>query len=326
MKKGQKIGLIIAAVVLGLGLVKNSLIKAAVQLGAKTVVGTPVTVEKLSIGLLNQKIRIKNFKVYNPDGFPKEILIDIPEVSVDYDIGALLTGKIHLRLLAINMKEMILIKNEKGELNVNSLKVSKDAEAQQKSGEEVPAEKKKSKSMMMQIDEMRLTVRKVIMKDFTVKENSPKITVYDVGIQDKVFQNISSAEELVARVMSATFGSTALKGAGVYGAVTILGTAFLPAGIAAAVFMDHEASQVFSSKIAQIFPKIRDFVASQGTVNAQDPEQGTISVTMGKFKVEVSCQTQDDGRVKVSVSAQRFMIPNKGEAERILYQISEMLK
>ncbi len=42
--------------------------------------------------LLNRR----DFRMYNPEGFPREILVDIPKISVSCNLGELLKGKIYL--------------------------------------------------------------------------------------------------------------------------------------------------------------------------------------------------------------------------------------
>ena len=103
MKNWQKLAAIAVVALIGLGMIKNFLIKEAIVTFGSKIVGAPIHIGQLSLGLLTQKIHIRDFKLYNPPGFPDEPLIDFPEMRVDYDVFALLSGKVHLRLLIVNM-------------------------------------------------------------------------------------------------------------------------------------------------------------------------------------------------------------------------------
>ena len=147
LEKWQKILIIVVIVFLCLGIIKNPLIKSVVTIGASKVVGAPVHIDSFAVGVFKQSVRIKGFKLYNPKGFPEEPLIDIPEVSVDYNLPALLGGKLHLPLIVVNLKEMVVIRNKDGKLNVDALKVAqkKEEPVKQPVEEKKPEVKKPSK-------------------------------------------------------------------------------------------------------------------------------------------------------------------------------------
>ena len=217
--------IITVAVLFVLGILKDQIIKAVVTVGATQVVGAPVHIDGMSVGIFRQSVRIKGFKMYNPAGFPRGLLVDIPFISVDYDLPAILKGDLHLPFLVLDLKEMTVIKNREGKLNVDALKVAQKGQQEQK-----PA-----KSMPLRIDVATLNLGKVVVKDYT-KGERPSVQVYDIGVHNKTFKDIKSAEQFVALVMVQAMGPTALKSAAIYSAATFLGVAILPLGAAAAVY------------------------------------------------------------------------------------------
>ena len=137
---GVIIVFLIAAVIF-----KNQLIKTAITTGATNVVGAPVKINKFSLGIFNQTIRIKDFKIFNPEGFPEGVLVDMPEISVDYDLSALLKKNLHFKKLVIDLKQVGIYKNKDGELNVDSLKIveqgpkyTKGAEKKEEPSDPIP--------------------------------------------------------------------------------------------------------------------------------------------------------------------------------------------
>ena len=219
--------IIAVAVLFVLGILKDQIIRVAVTIGATQVVGAPVHIDGMSVGIFRQSVRVKGFKMYNPAGFPRGLMIDIPAISVGYDLPALLKGDLHLPLLVLDLKEMIVVKNKEGKLNVDALKVAQKGKDQQ--------EQKPAKAMPLRIDVATLNLGKVIVKDYT-KGERPQVQSYDIGVHNKTFRDIKSAEQFAALVMVQAMGPTALKNAAIYSAASFLGVAILPLGAAAAVY------------------------------------------------------------------------------------------
>lgn len=185
----KKIRIIVLTVVLlfGFCLVRDFLVKSLIDTVATSITGAPVSVGGLSLSVIRQSIKISNFRMYNPKGFARGVLVDIPRMSVALNLGALISGKIHLRQLELDIKEIGMVKNKEGKLNVDSLKIA----------EEKPAEKEKkrpAKHLAMQIDVISLGMGKVVSKDYSVA-GAPVVKVYDINAR-KTYKNITSAQQL----------------------------------------------------------------------------------------------------------------------------------
>ena len=167
MKKKQLIFCSIILCFLVLAVIKDQAVKITVGLAAKKILGTDVAIGGLSLGIFRPRIVIKDLKVYNPQGFPKAALIDIPRISVEYDLPALLQKKVYLKRLELNLKNIIVLKNKDGKLNIDSLKVSEK--------EDKPV--KKQSAMPFKIDYLVLTVGQVVYKDYSAGEK-PRIDNY----------------------------------------------------------------------------------------------------------------------------------------------------
>ncbi len=111
---------IVALVVLVLA--RNIVLKAMVEGGVKAATGMPLKMEKLDLDLSKTFIDIEGLVVENPAGFHDTTLVDIPKILVDYQLFGLLKGKAHLENLEFDMKQFTVVKNEKGELNLDRLR------------------------------------------------------------------------------------------------------------------------------------------------------------------------------------------------------------
>lgn len=312
---------VIIVAVISICVVKDQAIKSVITAQAARVVGAPVEIGSFSLGIFKQAVRIKGFKLHNPPGYPREVLLDVPEISVDYDLPALFKNKLHLAVVVVDIKELTLIKNKEGKLNVDALKV-----AQQK--EKLPeqeAKKKPSGQMPMQIDVLTLTVGQVVYKDFSAGP-TPSVRSFDAGIKEKTYKNITSAQQLVALVLTESMKATAIKGAGIYGAGALLGIGFLPAGVAGILMGENSARLEFDKDYDAVFDAVLRVAGEMGKIAREDKAAGVIKGTVSGSSVAIKIIKQNARTTQVVVSAKKMLIPKPQIAEGVLRRISETLR
>jgi len=316
--KCVKIAGILAIFVLVIALFKNQVVKSVVEMTASRVLGTKVQIDGLALGVLKPAVRVQGFRVYNPQGFPKGILLDVAEVVVEYDLPALLRGKLYFPLIVFDLKEMVVVKNKEGILNVDALKVVPKEEGPSK-------EKEKFKPLDMKIDVLTLNVGKVIFKDYSQGEE-PVVQGYDVRFKNKTYRNIKSAQQIAALIMIEAMKPTAIQGAKVYGAAALLGVGFLPAGIAGTLIGKDSGRDEFSVDYKKAFGASRDILKKSGEFLSGDEQSGILKANVNGNSVTVRVTKRDVGKTEIIVSARKFMIPQPEAARGILYQIGERLK
>ena len=199
------VGILVVVIVVVLALVfgRNILAKSIVVGGIKQVCGLKIDIAKVDIGL--PSVTVQGLMVYNPDGFQDKILADIPEISFDLDLPGFFKNKVHLGKLKLNVREIDVILNEKGKLNVNSL-----ALLLPKPGGGKPPD--------IKIDELAVKIVKVGYKGYLpvagVKTNefNPNIdeTFHDVTDPSKVASQIM--QRIVSRIGVGSFSNFAVKG------------------------------------------------------------------------------------------------------------------
>lgn len=317
MGKTIKIIIVVLAVFIGLGIVKDQIIKAAVQAGASRVLGTDVRVGGLSFGILRPSVRVRAFKIDNPQGFPKGSMLDITEAGVDYDLPALLAGKLHFPLVILDLNEMVVIKNPDGVLNVDALKV-----AGKKETAPVKKQEKPSEPFSLEIDVLRLNVNRVIFKDYT-RGKEPLVQVFDVNLKDKTYKDIQSAQQLAALIMVEAMKPTAIKGAKIYGVATVLGAGFLPAGIAGTLLGKDSARTEFGVSFDRVYQSALDILRENGTITGTSRTDGMIKADVNGHNVTAKITKLEQGKTEVVITARKFLIPRPELVQGILYQIQE---
>ena len=315
MKKTFFILVVVIIIFLGLGIIKDQIIKSVVAIVTSQVTGAPVEIERFSLGVFKQSVRISGFKIFNPSGFPKGILVDLPKINVDYDLFSLLSGKLHLLNVEVELKEMGLVKNKEGKLNVDSLKVVK--EDKKKKG-------KASGQMPMQIDMLKLGMGRIIFKDYSLGVE-PVIKAYDINLH-KAYKNITSAQQLTALILAEPMKAAGIQGAQIYGVAMLAGVAFLPVAIVATFAGKDSVAEDFAVDFNRAYNASLSVLKVMGKISKEDRPAGVIVAEVNSAKVELRINKKANNKTEILVSARRYLLPRPEVAGGILYEISGKLK
>ncbi len=203
------IGFLIFIVIIVAG--KNVIVKAAVTTGVKAATGLSLSIKKMKIGILSTLIGIDELKLYNPKGFEDPVMADIPEVYVDYRLGAFFKKKVHLDEVRLHLKEFVVVKNKDGRLNLDSL-TSIGAAEETKEGtqkkKEAPQKKSKAAAPKIKIDLLKLKIDKVYYKDYS-KGGTPSVKEFNVNI-DVTYENITDPKALVNLIVVKAMANTTI--------------------------------------------------------------------------------------------------------------------
>ena len=316
MKKILIVLAIVIVVILAIGIIKDQIVKSVVTVVATQVTGAPVHIDGFSLGVFSQSVRISGFKMYNPEGFSKGILVDVPKINVAYDLKALLKKKIHLVNVEIELKEMGLEKNKEGKLNVDELKVAKQQGEKQKGGS--------SGQMPMQIDMFKLGIGKIVSKDYSTA-GEPVVKVYDINIK-KNYKNITSVQQLAALILVEPMKSAGIQGAKIYGVAMLAGVAVLPVGIAATFAGRDSVQQDFAASFDNVYNVSLAVLNKMGKVTKEDKSGGIIKADINSAQVALKINKKTNNKTGLIISARKYLFPKPEIANGVLYEISEKLK
>lgn len=314
MKKLLMVALIAVVFFSVLGFAKDQVIKSTISASVNIVTGTPVEIKNFSFGVIRQAARIKNLKIFNPKGFPPGVLLDVPRVSFDYNLFSLLMGKVYLKQLTLELREIGVIKNKQGEINIDSLKLVKEKEAKPENKKDIP----------MQLDIFNFKVDRLVFKDFSVGEK-PSIQVYDINL-NKSYKNITSVKQLIALLMSEPMKAVGIKSAAIYGVSVIAGVAVLPVAVAGSMVKRDSVEEVFDADFQAAYSISLAILKDIGEVYLEDKEDGIIKAKVEGCKVSLRIRSLSPKSTQVTVSARKFNFPKPQIAGGILYRISERLK
>jgi hypothetical protein len=196
MKKipGAVIGLIVILIA-GLLIGKNIVAKTVISGGVKAVTGLQLDIGRMDVSLTDTLIGINDMKLYNPDEFSDRVMVDLPEIYVDYDLGAFIDGRVHLEEVRINLKELTVVRNRDGTLNLDALKAAKSGER----AEEPKEEAGDGKRPEISIDLMKLRIGKAVYKDYS-KGGKPRVLEYNIGL-DEEYRDITDLDKMAKIIL-----------------------------------------------------------------------------------------------------------------------------
>lgn len=286
-------------------LFREAIIKTVVETVVSMEIGAPVSIDSVKIENNRDTLIFKGFKIYNPKGYPDHVLMKIKDMNLIYDREKLREFYLHVTYLDAEIGRIVVIKNKKGELNINALKLGED-------------------NNRFHIDVFELSIDQVVYEDHS-QAGEPDIKVYDVKIKDKSFHDIPSMDYFFNLILQQAIENTAIKGAAAYGIIAAAGVTFWPAGAAIVVLGKDSASASLKVGDGTLFNAAVKTLEGIGKVNFKDEKKGTINATSKGFIISVKIVKKDEKGSNITVSARKLVIPSSDYAKSVLYQISEEL-
>src|ERR1035438_1671559 len=106
----------------GIFLARNFIARVSVEYGAKKITGFPLEIGSVDVGLFSSKVDVRNLKLMNPPEFQEKMFVDMPQLYIDYRLRSMLSGAPHINDMLINIKQLVVVKTDKGDSNAMKLK------------------------------------------------------------------------------------------------------------------------------------------------------------------------------------------------------------
>jgi len=252
----------VVIVCFALGMVKDALIMGAAKQVVRGMTGLKLHMDGFRVGIITQVVDIKGLRLSNPANFKEPVMANIPEIYMSLDIWALLKNQAHIKEMRLDLKEFVVEKNERGELNLNSLNVVKsDASARpspaaQKSA--APA-KKEGKEIAFKIDKLKLKIGKVIYKDYS--SGTLQTREFNINI-DETYSDIEDPMVLASLIITKALMNTTIASLSSFDLTSIRGA--LPADLSGQMAAVQKTVDRASKALTQALG------ASSGTASTQE--------------------------------------------------------
>ena len=210
MKIFSKILIILLVILAVLFLGRNLIVKTAVEQGVGFVTGLKLSMQKLNIGVFNTSLHIRGLEILNPKGFEERVMLNMPEILVDYNLTDIIGGTIHLEEVIIDLQEFNVVKSSEGKLNLDSLKAvqkGKEAEKEKPVKEEKPP--KEAAPLDLQIDRLNLRFGTLAFKDYEKRPEKPTEQSLKLNL-DETYTDITNPQVLVAIIVQKALRNAAV--------------------------------------------------------------------------------------------------------------------
>lgn len=185
----------VLVVLIGLAvLFRGEIVKSMMEKQIYAQTGMRTTIGSVDIGINRPVVKIESLRIYNPPGFDDSRFVDIPEIYVEYDRRALVSRKLHLRLVRFHLADVNIVENTEGKKNVEYL-LEKQKEFEAKSGKEG-----KPALEFVGIDTLKLRVGQVRFRSLKNPGRNRDVRL-DINEELKNVKSASDFTGLVARVM-----------------------------------------------------------------------------------------------------------------------------
>ncbi len=187
--------LLLIFILLGSYVFRNQLVKAVVQKGAEKSLGLNVKLGKVNLDFIGTKVEIRDFQIMNPEEYTQSVMFSMPEMYIDYNLKSIISGKVHLEEIRLNIEQLTAERNAQGDLNLSIFQPKQ--ETQQKKTGPSPSEKtEESKpSRDMQIDLASIKLGKMVFKDYSQGEE-PQVKELNVNLE-QTYKDITDIQSLI---------------------------------------------------------------------------------------------------------------------------------
>ena len=165
----------------------DSIARSVAEARLRTETGREIKLGKLEIGLLNPRVTVEHFVLYNSAEFGGSPLLDLAELHLEYDRPALRAGKLHLKLLRFNLAELNIVKSKDGKSNLEELKGALEFKK--------PKEQRKE---FVGIDTLNLTLGKLRVLDMNAPSQARE---FNVGVRNEIVTDLKTPADFQKKLL-----------------------------------------------------------------------------------------------------------------------------
>ena len=100
---------------------RDLIVKQLAERQIRKATGLEPEIGDVSFSVLEPKVTLNNFRLYNTAEFGGTLFLEVPELHVEYDRAALRRHELHIIFLRVNLHELDVVKNSAGATNLMSV-------------------------------------------------------------------------------------------------------------------------------------------------------------------------------------------------------------
>ena len=183
--------LLVAAVLL-----MDTIVKSVLETRIREKTGREVKIGSLNLSLLNSRVTIQNFKLYNTAALGGGPFLDLPEIHVELDRPALARRQLHFKVIRLHLAELNLVSSAAGRPNLGPLPRFDPSVLTNQIPRTVG--NRDDKLEFAGIDTLNLTLGKIKQTDLKQPANSRE---FPLGVTNEVITGIRDGRDLQVKLL-----------------------------------------------------------------------------------------------------------------------------
>lgn len=193
--------LLIVVIFVGVYVGRNAIVKAVIESSVKSATGLDLIVGKVNIDFKNTKVGINQLQIKNPKGFEDALMLNVPEVLVNFELKELMNKVMHLEEVRLHIDQLVIVKNKEGVLNLSAFSMKQNEQGTSKPAtKESVAKDEKTEAPIksIKIDSVFIKLGKIVYKDYS-QGTTPKIKEFNANIEETM-QNVTDVAAVFAMI------------------------------------------------------------------------------------------------------------------------------
>lgn len=182
-KWAWRLALLVIALGVVLFLSKDAIVKGVVEHQIRSRSGLDARLGRVSVGVFAPVLDVEGLRIYNSAEFGGALLIEAPELHVEYDRRALTEHRLRLKLVRLRITELNIVRSGAGRTNLLQL-YWKHPHRTERQSRPVP---------FPEIEVLNLSLGRVRLMDL---EHPRRNREFRVHLENQIFRNIKSVDDL----------------------------------------------------------------------------------------------------------------------------------
>lgn len=178
-----RLALLAIALCAALLLATNAIVKGVIQHQIRARCGLDARLGRVSVRVFTPALDVEGLRIYHSAEFGGALLLDAPEVHVEYDRGSLSGPKLRLKLVRLRIAELNVIRSNAGRTNLLQLDWKKP----------IRALKQTHPKPFPEIEVLNLSLGRVRFLDL---EQPHRNREFRADLENQIFRNIKSVDDL----------------------------------------------------------------------------------------------------------------------------------
>ena len=175
-------------------------IKQLLSFSLSYTLGADVYIRDVKMDFKNTGFEVQGIEIGNPYAFPRERMVDIPLLIVSVDVASIPKGKLHLKTVGFNLRELQVMNVPQKGLNVLALKPLQRA----KEVEDEPAfpqtrnRREDRDDALFSIDELIFSIGDIAYRD--MNSGATRENLFHAGIRGATYYDVRGTDDIVVIV------------------------------------------------------------------------------------------------------------------------------